>query len=443
MGKRHMRRRSGRVRNIFPFCLGVRDIGDVMANPVLPTLYRTLLRMARQLDAAPMSKALLIAQPELLFDRRSRELVRLPELSGSAGHELARRLTEFNRGEFYAPETSARAAVRSARDGMRDVDPVDAGLKAIRTLSLAVAGGGSLESKHAFDCGSPSAVERVVTVRRSDTVRAGSLLLTHPVSCIKQPSLHHAVILLVSVDSDAVTGVVINKPLGLSLGATVPDELRAALGPTLGDAPLHKGGDVSERQLLLLHQCEGLRHSTLISDGLFCTSDFVEVREAFEAVRASTAAGGDKDARDGGAAPTAPPRIKCVAGYAGWAREQLHAELQRNVWFLCEADDVAALAMMTEPITVPPDALRDSMWSGALRQLGGEYEHLARFPGNHEIVWQYMEQLWIQQSDELHRRIDALGTARGGTGRQGNSGTLGGGGDRGDRGDPELPRDPG
>ena len=418
-----------------------------MANPVLPTLYRTLLRMARQLDAAPMSKALLIAQPELLFDRRSRELVRLPELSGSAGQELARRLTEFNRGEFYAPETSARAAVRSARDGMRDVDPVDAGLKAIRTLSLAVAGGASLESKHAFDCGSPSAVERLVTVRRSETVRAGSLLLTHPVSCIKQPSLHHAVILLVSVDDDAVTGVVINKPLGLSLGATVPDELRAALGPTLGDAPLHKGGDVSERQLLLLHQCEGLPHSAFVSDGLFCTSHFVEVREAFEAVRASTAASGDKGERDDGVvlggAPTAPPRIKCVAGYAGWAREQLHAELLRNVWYLCEADDVAALAMMTEPITVPPGALRDSMWSGVMRQLGGEYEHFARFPGDHEIVWQHMEQLWIQQSDELHRRIDALGTARGGAGREGSSGALGAAEGGADGEDPEHPRDPG
>ena len=85
------------------------------ANPVLPTLYRSLLRMARQLDAAPMSKALLIAQPELLFDRRSREIIRLPELSGSAGHDLARRLIEFNGGEFYAPEASAQAAVRLAR----------------------------------------------------------------------------------------------------------------------------------------------------------------------------------------------------------------------------------------------------------------------------------------------------------------------------------------
>ena len=78
-----------------------------------------------------------------------------------------------------------------------------------------------------------------------------------------------------------------------------------------------------------------------------------------------------------------------------------------------------------------------------MRQLGGEYEHFARFPGDHEIVWQHMEQLWIQQSDELHRRIDALGTARGGAGREGSSGALGAAGGGADGEDPELPRDPG
>ena len=104
---------------------------------MLPTLYRSLLRLGKQLDAAPLAKALLIAQPELLFDRRSRELIRLPALNGSAGQELSRRLAEFNGGEFYAPETSALAAVRRARETPSAVDPVDAGFSALRTLSAA------------------------------------------------------------------------------------------------------------------------------------------------------------------------------------------------------------------------------------------------------------------------------------------------------------------
>ena len=48
---------------------------------LLPTIYRSLLRLGRQLDANPFSKALLLAQPSLLFDRRSREVIPLPGAS--------------------------------------------------------------------------------------------------------------------------------------------------------------------------------------------------------------------------------------------------------------------------------------------------------------------------------------------------------------------------
>jgi hypothetical protein len=100
-------------------------------------------------------------------------------------------------------------------------DPVDVGLTALRSLGIAAAGGAALEREHAFDCGSPSAVEQLSTVRagtevdctaaiehstcamrcvwrlaRVRQVKPGSLLLTHPVSCLKQPTLHHAVILI-------------------------------------------------------------------------------------------------------------------------------------------------------------------------------------------------------------------------------------------------------
>ena len=127
------------------------------------------------------------------------------------------------------------------------------------------------------------------------------------------------------------------------------------------------------------------------------------------------------------------PRQMALARSPSTLTLSLHAELQRNVWFLCEADDVAALAMMMEPHAVPVGALRDSMWSGAMRQLGGEHEHLARFPGDHTIVWQHMEQLWTRQSEELLRRIDALGE-RGGAGGEGGAGDP-------DRDGPQISRD--
>ena len=43
-----------------------------------------------------------------------------------------------------------------------------------------------------------------------------------------------------------------------------------------------------------------------------------------------------------------------------------------------------------------------------MSQLGGEHVDLARFPGDHELVWEHMEQMWMRQSEELHKRIDML-----------------------------------
>ena len=57
--------------------------------------------------------------------------------------------------------------------------------------------------------------------------------------------------------------------------------------------------------------------------------------------------------------------------------------------------------------------LRDTMWSGVLAQLGGEFRELARFPGDHELIWSHMEALWEAQSEELHRRIDERGAGGG------------------------------
>ena len=163
------------------------------------------------------------------------------------------------------------------------------------------------------------------------------------------------------------------------------------------------------------------------------------------AARMVAGGGGSKDVES--LVRSSRTRVKCVAGFAGWARHQLEAELERNVWFLVEADDVASLAMMeanasTTPSPQPPaatssggeegseegeegggeegksgssasDWLRDAMWSGVMRQLGGEYAALSRFPGDHELIFKHMEQLWDEQNSLLHRRIDMLGEPEG------------------------------
>ena len=91
------------------------DITNFAMSKVLPVLHRQLLRLARGLDAYPLSKALLLAQPDAVFDRSRDAVVSLPKIKGAAG-EWARLLSEFNGGEYYQPESSAAAAVRAAAD---------------------------------------------------------------------------------------------------------------------------------------------------------------------------------------------------------------------------------------------------------------------------------------------------------------------------------------
>ena len=243
------------------------------------TLYRQLLRLSRDLDAAPLGKALLLAQPAQLFDRRQRAVVKLPELSGWASL-----LERYNRGEFYAPHASAQEAVREYRHSSLQHahdDPIDVGLTAIKNLGLAVSGGEKL-MQLGFDIGTPSAVDRLTSVRAASKVRPGCLLLTHPVSCLKQPTLHHAVILIISCDDDGVTGVVINKPLDVTLGAAVATEMHEKIGESLCASTVYRGGDVAERQLLLLHELPGLPDSNEVVEGLYATSAVTQVREALD-----------------------------------------------------------------------------------------------------------------------------------------------------------------
>ena len=60
----------------------------------------------------------------------------------------------------------------------------------------------------------------------------------------------------------------------------------ASLAPQLRLQTLYKGGDVSDRQLLLLHDVPELDDSARVSEGLYCTTNFVRLRETIEAQQA-------------------------------------------------------------------------------------------------------------------------------------------------------------
>src|SRR6266851_926266 len=66
--------------------------------------------------------------------------------------------------------------------------------------------------------------------------------------------------------------------------------------------------------------------------------------------------------------PDAPVRrARVYAGYAGWAPEQLEAELEEEAWIV-------------EPVDPDDPFHEDDLWPAALRRKGGEYALLARMP---------------------------------------------------------------
>ena len=171
--------------------------------------------------------------------------------------------------------------------------------------------------------------------------------------------------------------------------------------------------------------------SRRVSEGLWASEDFEAVREMLLARGGGGGDGGGGGGGGGGGAGSGgggeggvrldepdvlAGRVKCVAGCAGWHPEQLEAELRRNVWFVAEEDtdltEVTAAAAGSAAVTprtslatlalLPgrsgaPEWLRDGMWAGVVAALGGEFEDLAAFPGDHAAVWSVMREVSEQQ----------------------------------------------
>ena len=422
-----------------------------MANALQTTLYRQLMKVGRSLDRHARSKALLLNQPGAFFDRRRGACRDLPALDGTAAQLAALLRACMGGDEYYIPQRSVVDAVRSARTHPIDPDvAVDVGMRALRHLAQAASAGEALEphANAAAAAAGSKLVSSLSPLRRCAAPEVGTLLLTHPVACLKQPSLHRAVILIVESLDEHVQGVILNKPLipRVKLGGAVSEPLKESIASLL-DAPLYFGGDVGGQHLLVLHevprysprysrshlacasalprrvlglisQLDGLSDSVRVADGLHVTSHHAQLSEALST------------------APEGQRRTRCVAGHAGWAPEQLANELRRGVWFIAAPDSPSAIAELAllDPSVIdwrlsPPNSpknspalelgvraaepddtevVRDTLWSGCISALGGEFAEIAEIASDGALIWRHVQGAWEGQLDELERRIMAL-----------------------------------
>ncbi len=157
-----------------------------------------------------------------------------------------------------------------------------------------------------------------------------------------------AVIYLCAHSADGAMGIIVNQPAeSISFAEllvhldVVAQEDADQLPLQVGEVPVIKGGPVESQRGFVLHSADYfIDNSTLpIDDGIALTA-------TIDILRAIAKGKG-------------PDRAVLALGYAGWSPGQLEAEMTRNGWLHCPADQAIIF-----------DQALDTKYERALRKLG-------------------------------------------------------------------------
>lgn len=166
------------------------------------------------------------------------------------------------------------------------------------------------------------------------------------------PNFDHTVSLVCQHDEFGAFGVVVNRPLEITVGELF-SQLEIDVHDThIAGQPALSGGPVQAEQGFVLH--DGMRNweSTLrITENLALTSS--------------------KDILTDIASGTGPQHFLLLLGCAGWSPGQLEFEITENTWLTCPSDSGILFDM--------PYGQR---WTGAARTLGVDLNLLSSAAGH-------------------------------------------------------------
>lgn len=176
--------------------------------------------------------------------------------------------------------------------------------------------------------------------------KKGHLLIAEP-SIIGDISFHRAVVLLADETESGFIGFILNKPLEYTLQDLVPQ-----INSTI---PVYEGGPVEQDNLYFIHQVPDLIPDSIeIANGIYWGGDFTTVSALLE-----TESIGEKD-------------IRFFLGYSGWDFEQLHQEIQTEVWVVTKNSYKSSL-MEKDHAT---------FWKEKMEEFGGDYLIWSNAPEN-------------------------------------------------------------
>jgi len=130
---------------------------------------------------------------------------------------------------------------------------------------------------------------------------------------LADPNFHHTVTYLCQHSDEGAMGIVINRPLDITLSEVFEHMEIKADAPEVLDTPVHFGGPVQRERGFVIHRPLGAWESTLaVSENVGITTS----RDILEAI----------------AHGSGPERSLIALGYAGWGAGQLEQELADNAW---------------------------------------------------------------------------------------------------------------
>lgn len=143
------------------------------------------------------------------------------------------------------------------------------------------------------------------------------------------PCFSRALTYICEHNEDGALGIVINRPIDLTLGSLFERLSLSLTAKDISEEPVFFGGPVQTDRGFVLHQPIGDWQSTLAVDnklGLTTSKDILE-------------AVGRGDG---------PGRMLVTLGYSGWSAGQLEQELKQNAWLTVEATDAIIFDLPVE-----------------------------------------------------------------------------------------------
>lgn len=155
-------------------------------------------------------------------------------------------------------------------------------------------------------------------------LETGSILIAAPES--QGSEFHRTVIYLTSCHEKGVAGLVLNRPMKISLEQIFP-EIKQTI-------PIFWGGPVGNDRLILLHNDPmQIPESTQVGDSIYWGGDFSVVKELLTAGKLT------------------PDTVRFFIGYSGWGTGQLEEEIREKYW------------LTDQPRFDPLSARSENLWS--------------------------------------------------------------------------------